>query len=456
MMKSTRTPLHVKSSSAASFSELSIKLTEKLSKDEKKNGGIFFTPPSCVQSILALLRSTAERCGVSKTIRHIMEPSCGSGEFITALSKEYPDAMITGIEYNPVIYEEISKTFANRDKIVVRHADFLKCDPGLALGIPPPDLIIGNPPYFVMKKEEVAKEYYPYFEGRPNIFALFLIKAASMLRAGGLLCFVLSSSFMNSSYYDKTRKFIVAHFAILHVVRCETLDSSVKYIDTVQDTIVLIIQKKPTDGGGGSDGGGDGGVYEKNGMTIFTDNIPRLVRLYKGSRSLHELDFNVHVGTVVWNQCKDILTDDASKTRLIYSSNIASGKFIHKTYKNAEKKAFIDKAGIQTPMIVLNRGYGVGEYHFNYCFISPEIVGSAAFLVENHLICITSRRVTESLSSSLDRFQAVIRSFQDPRTTEFIACYFGNNAVNTNELNHMLPIYDDIDGDGEDGAIQEI
>lgn len=445
-------------SSAPSFSELSIQLTEKLSKDEKKNGGIFFTPPSCVQSILTLLRSTAHSLDVLKTIRHIIEPSCGSGEFITALSKEYPDAMITGVENNPVIYQEISKTFANRDNIVLHRADYLTCDTEVAL--PVPDLIIGNPPYFVMKKEEVAKEYHPYFDGRPNIFALFIIKAAKTLREGGLLCFVLPSSFMNSSYYDKTRKYIVSHFTVLRVIRCETLDSSVKYIDTAQDTIVLIIQKNRTDGidiggaGGVSgvihdDANEDGGVYEKNGMTIFTDNISRLVRLYKGSRSLHELEFKVHVGTVVWNQCKDILTDDDSKTRLIYSSNIASGKFVHKRYKNAEKKAFIDKAGIQTPMIVLNRGYGVGEYQFDYCFISPEIIGSDAFLVENHLICITSS-VPESLgsdnsNSSITRFQAVIQSFQDPRTQEFIACYFGNNAVNTNELNHMLPIYDGSD-----------
>lgn len=441
--------------SAPSFSELSIQLTEKLSKDEKKNGGIFFTPPSCVHPILSLLRRTADGLGVLKKIHNIMEPSCGSGEFITALTKEYPDAMITGVEYNPIIYQEISKTFANHEKIAIRHADFLTTDVVGTQALPQPDLIIGNPPYFVMKKEEVAKEYYPYFDGRPNIFALFIIKAATMLREGGLLCFVLPSSFMNSSYYDKTRKFIVTHFTVLHVVRCETLDSSVKYIDTVQDTIVLIIQKNQTDGSGGAGGAiqSDGGVYEKNGMTIFTDNISRFVRLYKGSRSLYELNFKVHVGTVVWNQCKDILTSDASKTRLIYSANIASGKFVHKTYKNAEKKAFIDKAGIQTPMIVLNRGYGVGEYQFDYCFISPEIIGSNEFLVENHLICITQREL-HSLDNdtNLSRFQTVIRSFQDPRTQEFIACYFGNNAVNTNELNHMLPIYE-CDGECENHEI---
>ena len=446
-MKPTRTPTvkisSASSASTASFSELSLRLTEKLSKQVKKNEGIFFTPPSCVRSILTLLRTTAAELGVLNTIRHIMEPSCGSGEFITALTTEFPDAMITGIEHNAVIYQEISKTIANCERIVLHHADFLTltCDTTTSQ----PDLIVGNPPYFVMKKEEVAKEYYPYFDGRPNIFALFIIKSATMLREGGLLCFVLPSSFMNSAYYDKTRKFLASNFTVLHVVRCETLDSSVKYIDTVQDTIVLIIQKKKqTDGGSG--GGGGGGVFEKNGMTIFTHNIPRLARLYKSASSLHELNFKVNVGTVVWNQCKDILTDDPSKTRLIYSSNIVNGQFVHKTYKNEEKKAFIDKAGVQTPMIVLNRGYGVGEYQFDYCFITPEIVGSNAFLVENHLICIT---ITGggggggNGGDNMTRFQRVIRSFQDPRTKEFIVCYFGNNAVNTNELNHMLPIYGD-------------
>jgi len=40
-----------------------------------------------------------------------------------------------------------------------------------------------------------------------------------------------------------------------------------------------------------------------------------------------------------------------------------------------------------------------------------------------------------------ERFHRIIRSFRDPRTREFIECYFGNSAINTTELNHMLPIY---------------
>lgn len=445
MPASTQTPTHTPTPTQP-FSELSIQLTEKLSKDEKKNGGIFFTPPSCIQGIVALLRKS-----VSKRIHRILEPSCGSGEFITAMAAEYPDANITGIEFHPLIYESVSKKFATNKSITIHHADFLS-DAAITTSAAgaPPDLIIGNPPYFVMKKDAVPKAYYPYFDGRPNIFSLFIIKSAELLQDGGILCFVLPSSFMNSSYYDKTRKYLVSHFTILHVVRCESLCESVKYIDTAQDTIVLIVQKGLSSGSGSESS--TGCVFEKHGMTILSDNVPRLVRLYSGSKSLAELHFDVHVGTVVWNQCKPTLTDDSSKTRLIYSSNIENAAFVHKTYKNPEKKAFIDKPGIRAPMLVLNRGYGVGEYQFDYCLITPEIVGSDAFLVENHLICITTTSsdsesaeaatATASDTTAAARFQRIIRSFRDPRTKEFIECYFGNSAINTTELNHLLPIYD--------------
>ena len=435
------------------FSQLSKRITESLTKDEKKNGGIFFTPPSCIQQIMSLLR------GVSLSTQHsfetILEPSCGSGEFLSALMREYPSAWITGVEIHPVIYEEVSTHFnslVGGGRVSIQHGDFLKYSIASSSAGVGPDLIIGNPPYFVMKKEEVAAEYYPFFDGRPNIFILFIIKSAQLLRAGGVLCFVLPSSFMNSQYYDKTRKYIVRHFEILHIVKCcdGGGGDGGGYLDTQQDTIILILRKSGVDSDSLVCASGAGvfekpGVFEKSGATIFTDNLPRLTSLYTGSQSLHELGFKVSVGTVVWNQCKGILTNDATKPRLVYSSNIQNGKFVHKTYKNVDKKAFIDKPGIRTPMIVLNRGYGVGEYQFDYCLLTPDAVStssSAGYLIENHLICITHNSSSGATDTpSLAAFHRVIKSFQDPRTQEFISCYFGNNAVNTTELNHMLPIY---------------
>jgi hypothetical protein len=431
-------------STVAGFSELSIQLTRALTSQEKTDGGIFFTPPSCIERIVTLLR------GVSTKIHRILEPSCGSGEFITAMAREYPDASITGVEFHSRIYQAVSNKFADTGHVYIHHADFLKYN-AEGSSTAAPDLIIGNPPYFVMKKNDVGSEYHPYFDGRPNIFILFIMKCAKLLRVGGVLCFVLPSSFMNSQYYDKTRKYLVHHFTVLHIVRCSGggIDGGTgAYLDTQQDTIILIIQKQGVTGTH-TVAREQNYVFEKSGATIFTDNLPRLTSLYTGSKSLHELGFKVNIGTVVWNQCKGILTDDPTKTRLIYSSNIENGKFIHKQYKNPDKKAFIDKPGIRRPMIVLNRGWGVGEYKFEYCFITPDIVSTAAgYLIENHLICITlgdSAVETEHGSGSgnddLAAFHSIIQSFNDPRTKEFISCYCGNSAINATELNLMLPIY---------------
>jgi len=41
-------------------------------------------------------------------------------------------------------------------------------------------------------------------------------------------------------------------------------------------------------------------------------------------------------------------------------------------------------------------------------------------------------------------YDKVIKSLNDKRTQEFINLYFGNNAINTTELNYVLPIYYDI------------
>ena len=170
-----------------------------------------------------------------KKIINVLEPSCGSCEYITALHKLFPDLIITGIEYNKTIYQSILQL--NNDKIDIKNIDYLKYETDVKY-----DLIIGNPPYFVMKKDNVDKSYHTYFEGRPNIFILFIIKSIKMLNDNGILSFILPKNFLNCLYYDKTRKYIGKHFQILNIIEC----NNDKYIETQQDTIILIIQKTRT------------------------------------------------------------------------------------------------------------------------------------------------------------------------------------------------------------------
>lgn len=84
----------------SNYSPLSIKLSVSIDKETRKNEGIFFTSQSivqdCIRQVLPFTQSTS-----------ILEPSCGSGEFISALLENNNGLHITGIEHNAAIYEEV-------------------------------------------------------------------------------------------------------------------------------------------------------------------------------------------------------------------------------------------------------------------------------------------------------------------------------------------------------------
>jgi len=397
------------------YSKLSYELTKKISKDEKKKNGIYFTPPETINKTINLLEP------YMKNIKEVLEPSCGSCEYILSLNEKYKNIKITGIELNNTIYESI-KTIENNN-IKIYNENFLEYNEDIKY-----DLIIGNPPYFVMKKTDVDNKYYKYFEGRPNIFILFIIKSLRILNDNGILSFVLPKSFLNCLYYDKMRKYINDNYQILHIIEFND-----PYIETSQETITLIIKKTDKD--------------IKNieyiiiieGFTIFgtPENIVKLRLLYNNSTTLNNLGFTINVGNILWNQCKKELSNDNNKTLLIYSSDIKNKRLEIQSYTNDDKKNYIDRKGDTDPILVINRGYGVGKYSFDYCLINED----CEYLIENHLICIKYKNKIDK-EDLIKLYKKIITSFENKNTMEFIHLYFGNNAINTTELYNIFPIYD--------------
>ena len=394
------------------FSDISKSLTNSITKAEKKTQGIFFTPPETVINMINKVKS------LKSSLESILEPSCGSGEFIDYLTKYFTDSKITAIELNNMIFESIKNKQSNNINLL--NEDFIKYTDQNKY-----DLIIGNPPFYVMKKHEAPNDYHQYFDGRPNIFLLFVIKSLKMLKSDGILSFVLPRNFINCLYYDKTRQFIDKNFKIHFIEDCDD-----EYIDTKQDTIIMVVQKKDNPDNSSF-------TLKVSDYTIFgtVNNIAKLKTYYNNYKTLNELNFRVNVGNVVWNQCKSILTDDITKTRLIYSGDIADVDTVKK-YKNSEKKNFIDKDGETGPLLVMNRGYGVGQYKFEYSLININ----SKYLIENHLICL---RYKDGISDNelISKYKKIMKSLSNKKTQEFIMTYFGNNAINTTEINYILPIF---------------
>lgn len=394
------------------FSSLSKELTKKLSVVEKKNNGIYFSPPSSINKMISTIDFT--------NIKTVLEPSCGSCEIVNIIDN-YTDCInIDCIEYNKTIYDSI-KDLQFKNKVNIINDDFIKHKFNKKY-----DLIVENPPYYVLKKNQVDKKYCKYFEGRPNMFILFIIKSLSLLNDNGYASFILPASFLNCLYYDKTRKYINDNFKIVDIINCG--DDS--YLETQQETIIITLQKtKPKN---------KKFIIELSDYTIFNtkNDIKELTKLLKDSKTLDTLGFNVSVGNVVWNQVKDILTHDNSKTILVYSSDIKNNKFEMVKYSNEQKKNYINKEGLKYPTLVINRGYGNGKYNFNYALLDID----KEYLIENHLIVIKPVKEVNK-KELIETYNKIIKSFNNEKTTKFIDMYLKNNALNTVELQYILPIY---------------
>jgi hypothetical protein len=458
----------------SNFTELSIKLTKELKNNTIKEEGIYFTPQSIINKNLKIIKEQN-----NLNIKSILEPSCGSCEYINLLNNEFKNCNIVGIENNETIYDGIKDLYTTHSNIKLLKKSYIDVDETNKY-----DLIIGNPPYFVIvdKKEKKNnnsentyyktiidniktknKLYKSYYDGRANMFILFILHSLNKLNKNGILSFILPVNFINCLYYHKLRKYIYNNYKIISIMNCNTD----KYLDTQQDTIIFIIQNcnnlntlhKDVNTETNNNTiiqNNDKFSICKNNYTIFNtnENIIKLNKLYEGNtKTLNDLNFKVSIGSIVWNQCTNnyknkpnILfnsdeytgNDGKIKTRLIYNSDIVNKQLIFKKYNNEHKKNYINKEGHNEPLLVLNRGYGKGKYKLDYCLINEKETEN--YLIENHLMCI--KHTTEKDKKKLiELYNEVIKSFNNTKTNEFIELYFGNNAINTTELQHILPIF---------------
>lgn len=397
------------------FSDLTIKITNSITKEIKKNNGIFITPKTIIIKLIDNLKNYK--------FKNILEPSCGTCEIINYINEKYENVNIFGVEINEKIYEEIKKISYTKNNVKLIKQDFLKYENEEKF-----DLIIGNPPYLVCSTKNINKKYSEFIVGRPNLFGLFILHSLSLLKNNGILAFIIPSSFINSYYYSKIRNYIIETCEIINIIDFEKDD---KFIETKQNTIGFIISKNEN--------------KKKellfsllvNENYVFTYNLQELKKIFKKSTTLDKMNLSVKTGNIVWNQNKDILVNDDKKTLLIYNSNIINNNLEIKEFKNNEKKQYIELNGTRDPIIVVNRGNGNSNYNLTYCLIDTD----REYLVENHLNIIYCKDKTISKNELLKKYELIIKSFENDKTKKFIKMFLANNGLSKTELETIFPIY---------------
>jgi hypothetical protein len=84
------------------------------------------------------------------------------------------------------------------------------------------DCIIGNPPYVRQETLSGLKEYlaghYEAFDGVADLYAYFMEQSVRLLCDGGRFSFIVSSSFLRTTYGEALRRVLKKHAAVLRIV----------------------------------------------------------------------------------------------------------------------------------------------------------------------------------------------------------------------------------------------
>lgn len=378
---------------------------------KRKKLGQYFTPKSIRELLLSKLPK--------KDNAYILDPACGSGEFLLSCKKYFKNPILYGFDIDKKLINIASKLVKNAS---IKNFDFLNID----INKKKYDYIIGNPPYFELKlNEEIKKKYFDIIKGRINIFSLFIKTGLDLLKDGGYLAYVVPPSMNNGAYFSKLREYIIKNSSLeyLHII-----DGADNFHFANQKVMLIILKKTNSKKSSKY-------IFKKNGITIFTEDKNFLNKSYKNTISLKDIGYTVKTGSIIWNEHKEKLTNDKNNsTLLIWASNINNGKIIIGYTKG--KPQYIKNVSndliIKSRVVVVNRITGSSK-EIN---IKAAMVNEKEFVCENHVNVIYMSKNANCNYSLED----ILKALQDKTNIKVMRLISGNTQISKTELERLLPI----------------
>lgn len=207
----------------------------------RKAAGAYYTPTWVVKSLCARLFGSNKAAG-----RDVLDPCCGTGNFILQLPPHIPPSRIFGNDIDAMSVKIARINYALKygiedSAVIYQHiteGNYLLGDMGRQY-----DFILGNPPWGYdfsdAEKKQLRQDYCVAIGASIESYDVFLERALAQLAPGGALSFVLPEAILNVRAHRPVRK-IMLESAIFQYV--EFLGNA---FDKVQcPSIILQMAKK--------------------------------------------------------------------------------------------------------------------------------------------------------------------------------------------------------------------
>ena len=222
----------------------------------RKAAGAYYTPAYIVQELLE--RISLEKMLTEKDSLKILDPCCGTGNFLLQLSEKcHMQALYGGdtdslavqlARINLAIACQEAPVSLIQERIQVR--DFLGSQERESY-----DLILGNPPWGSsadFKQRQFIKDNFLTGTGR-EAYDLFLEQSFRSVRQGGVIAFVLPEAVLHVKSHEKIRKLMSERFQIQSIsylgnvfynVQCPSVILNIQKNGEPLDTVGMHIYKE--------------------------------------------------------------------------------------------------------------------------------------------------------------------------------------------------------------------
>lgn len=178
-----------------------------------------------------------------------LEPSCGTGAFISAIREYNQGIKITGVEKDETVFDIASELWLDGNTDLYNE-DFFE----FADDAPKFDLLVTNPPYsrhHHLNAEEKARygRISERLTGRhlsqlAGLHAYFILTGTALLNDGGVASWLIPSELFSVNYGKTIREYITHEVTIerIHFFNNDDL----QFDDALVSSCVLVLRKKPT------------------------------------------------------------------------------------------------------------------------------------------------------------------------------------------------------------------